>query len=83
MAEWSKTYPDPNAATLNDVANHMDHIRKIAGVDRIGVSGEFDGFTGAVRCLEEVSKYPELFAELLRCCYSRDDLKKIGGQNVP
>ena len=82
MAEWRKTHPDPNAATLNDVADHIDHIRKIAGVDHIGVGGDFDGFTGAVKGLEDVSKYPDLFAELLRRGYSKDDIKKIAGLNV-
>ena len=82
MAEWRKTHPDPNAATLSDVADHIDHIRKIAGVDHIGVGGDFDGFTGAVRGLEDVSKYPDLFAELLRRGYSKNDIKKIAGLNV-
>lgn len=82
MAEWRKTHPDPNAATLSDVADHIDHIRKIIGVDYIGVGGDFDGFTGGVRGLEDVSKYPDLFAELLRRGYSKDDIKKIAGLNV-
>jgi membrane dipeptidase len=82
MAEWRKTHPDLNAATLSDVADHIDHIRKIAGMDHIGVGGDFDGFTGAVKGLEDVSKYPDLFAELLRRGYPKDDLKKIAGLNV-
>ena len=82
MAEWRKTHPDPNAATLSDVADHIDHIRKIVGVDHIGVGGDFDGFAGSVRGLEDVSKYPDLFAELLRRGYSKPDIKKIAGRNV-
>lgn len=82
MAEWRRSHPDPNAATLRDVADHIDHIRKVMGVDHIGVGGDFDGFSGGVRGLEDVSKYPELFAELLRRGYSQEDLKKIAGQNV-
>lgn len=82
MAEWRKTHPDPNAAKLSDVADHIDHIRKIIGVDHIGVGGDFDGFTGGVRGMEDVSKYPDLFAELLRRGYSKDDIKKIAGLNV-
>lgn len=82
MAEWRKTHPDPNAATLSDVADHIDHIRKVIGVDHIGVGGDFDGFTGGVKGLEDVSKYPDLLAELLRRGYSKDDLKKIAGLNV-
>ena len=82
MAEWRKTHPGSDAATLSDVADHIDHIRKVIGVDHIGVGGDFDGFTGGVRGLEDVSKYPDLFAELLRRGYSKDDLKKIAGLNV-
>lgn len=82
MAEWRTTHPDPNAATLSYVADHIDHIRKIIGVDHIGVGGDFDGFSGGVKGLEDVSKYPDLFAELLRRGYSKDDIKKIAGLNV-
>ncbi len=82
MAEWRKTHPDPNATTLSDVADHIDHIRKVIGVDHIGVGGDFDGFTGGVKGLEDVSKYPDLLAELLRRGYSKDDVKKIAGLNV-
>lgn len=82
MAEWRKTHPDPQAATLSDVADHIDHIRKVIGVDHIGVGGDFDGFTGGIKGLEDVSKYPDLLAELLRRGYSQDDIKKIAGLNV-
>jgi len=82
MAEWRKTHPDTNVATLKDVADHIDHIRKVIGVDYIGVGGDFDGFTGGVKGLEDVSKYPDLLAELLRRGYSKDDIKKIAGLNV-
>jgi membrane dipeptidase len=82
MAEWRKTHPDPAASTLRDVADHIDHIRKVIGVDHIGIGGDFDGFTGGVRGLEDVSKYPDLLAELLRRGYSKDDVKKIAGLNV-
>jgi membrane dipeptidase len=82
LAEWRTTNPAPNAATLRDVADHIDHLRKIAGVDHIGIGADFDGFSGAVRGLEDVSKYPDLLAELLRRGYSPEDVKKIAGLNV-
>jgi membrane dipeptidase len=82
LAEWRKTNPDPNAATLSDVADHIDHIRNLIGVDYIGIGSDFDGFNGAVRGLEDVSKYPDLLAELLQRGYSREDVKKIAGLNV-
>jgi membrane dipeptidase len=82
MVEWRKTHPGSDAATLSDVADHIDHIRKVIGVDHLGVGGDFDGFTGGVKGLEDVSKYPDLLAELSRRGYSKDDLKKIAGLNV-
>jgi membrane dipeptidase len=69
-------------ATLSQVADHIDHIRKVAGIDHIGLGGDFDGITDVVQGLEDVSKYPDLTAELLRRGYSDADVKKIIGQNV-
>ena len=69
-------------ATLAQVADHIDHIRKVAGIDHVGIGGDFDGITDVVQGLEDVSKYPDLSAELLRRGYSDADLKKILGQNI-
>lgn len=69
-------------ATLSQVADHIDHIRKVAGIDHIGLGGDFDGITDVVQGLEDVSKYPDLTAELLKRGYSDADVKKIIGQNV-
>ena len=74
--------PTPPKATLAQVADHIDHIRKVAGIDHIGLGGDFDGITQVVTGLEDVSKYPDLTAELLRRGYQDDDLKKILGLNV-
>ena len=82
VAQWRKTHPEPNATTLSDIADHIDHFRKVMGVDHIGIGSDFDGFAGAVKGLEDVSKYPDLLAELLRRGYSEDDVKKIAGLNV-
>ena len=82
IAEWRKTRPKVAPATLKDVADHIDHIRKVAGIDCVGIGSDFDGFNGSVVGLEDVSKYPDLFVELLRRGYSPDDLKKIAGLNV-
>jgi membrane dipeptidase len=70
------------AATISQVADHIDHIRKVAGIDHIGFGGDFDGITDVVQGLEDVSKYPDLTAELMKRGYSDDDLKKILGLNV-
>jgi membrane dipeptidase len=73
--------PAPKA-TLSQVADHIDHIRKVAGIDHIGLGGDFDGITSVVVGLEDVSTYPALSAELLKRGYSDDDVKKIVGLNV-
>lgn len=70
-------------ATVSDVAEHIYHIRKVIGVDHIGVGGDFDGINKTPRGLEDVSKYPELFAELLRSGnWDVLDLKKVAGLNL-
>jgi membrane dipeptidase len=69
-------------ATLSQVADHIDHIRKVAGIDHIGLGGDFDGISDVVAGLEDVSKYPDLTAELLKRGYRDDDVKKILGLNV-
>ncbi len=74
-----KTAPRAN---LKQVADHIDHIRKVAGVNHIGIGSDFDGITTVPQNLEDVSKYPALVAELLQRGYSKDDLRKILGQNV-
>jgi membrane dipeptidase len=74
--------PAPPKATLAQVADHIDHIRKVAGIDHIGLGGDFDGITQVVVGLEDVSKYPDLTAELLKRGYTDNDVKKILGLNV-
>jgi membrane dipeptidase len=81
VAEYRKTHPAPKA-TLSMVADHIDHIRKVAGIDHIGLGGDFDGIDSVIEGLEDVSKYPALTAELLRRSYSDDDVKKILGLNI-
>jgi len=78
---WTAANPAPRA-TITDVADHIDHIRKVAGIDHIGIGSDFDGITQVVQDLDDVSKYPNLTAELLRRGYSDADIKKILGQNV-
>lgn len=78
---WTKGIPAPRA-TIADAADHIDHIRKMAGIDHIGLGGDFDGITSVPDGLEDVSKYPSLTAELLRRGYKDDDVKKILGLNI-
>jgi membrane dipeptidase len=69
-------------ATLAQVADHIDHMRKVAGIDHIGIGSDFDGIDSTPVGLENVSTYPALTAELLRRGYSDDDIRKILGLNV-
>jgi membrane dipeptidase len=78
---WTQSRPRPRA-TLAQVADHIDHIRKVAGVDHVGIGGDFDGIVEVVEGLEDVSTYPALFAELARRGWSDDDLRKLAGENV-
>jgi membrane dipeptidase len=78
---WTAAHPSPKA-TIADVADHVDHIRKVAGIDHIGIGSDFDGITQTIPGLDDVSKYPALTAELLKRGYSDADMKKILGENV-
>ncbi len=78
---WVKAHPAPRA-TVADAADHIDHIKKVAGIDHIGLGGDFDGITSVPDGLEDVSKYPALTAELLRRGYKDDEIKKVLGLNV-
>jgi membrane dipeptidase len=78
---WTKANPAPRAL-VSDAADHIDHIRQVAGIDHIGLGGDFDGITSVPEGLEDVSKYPTLTAELLRRGYKDEDIRKILGLNV-
>jgi membrane dipeptidase len=78
---WTRNNPAPRA-TIADAADHIDHIRKVAGIDHIGLGGDFDGITSVVQGLEDVSTYPALTAELLRRGYSESEIRKINGSNL-
>lgn len=81
FVEWRRANPDPRA-TIGDVADMIDHVRQVAGIDNIGIGSDFDGIGRGPQGLEDVSMFPNLFAELLRRGYSETDLKKIAGQNL-
>ena len=78
---WTAAHPAPDA-TIAEVADHVDHIRKVAGIDHIGIGSDFDGITQTIKGLDNVSTYPALTAELLKRGYSDADLRKILGENV-
>jgi membrane dipeptidase len=81
LEPWAKANPEP-PATLAMVADHIDHVRKIAGIDHIGIGSDYDGIDHGPQGLEDVSTYPALMAELLRRGYSDEDVKKVLGLNL-
>jgi membrane dipeptidase len=78
---WKAAHPRPEA-TLSQVADHFDHVRKVAGVDHVAIGSDFDGITETPVGLEDVSTFPQLFAELIRRGWSDDDLRKLAGKNL-
>ncbi|MEX2435947.1 MAG: dipeptidase, partial [Balneolaceae bacterium] len=81
MDEWEAEHEAPKA-TLEQVADHIDHITNVAGIDHVGIGGDYDGIGSLPTGLEDVSTYPDLFAELLKRGYTDEELKKIAGLNA-
>jgi membrane dipeptidase len=79
--DFVKTRPEP-VATLRQVADHIDHIREVAGTEHVGIGGDYDGTPDQPAGLEDVSCYPALFAELLRRGWSEADCGLLAGGNV-
>ena len=78
--DWRKTHPEPRA-TLAQVADQIEYVRRVAGADHVGIGSDFDGITEVVQGLEDVSTYPVLFAELARRGWPDRDLRKLAGEN--
>ena len=81
MKAWEQARPAP-AATVAQVADHVEHVAKVAGHDHVGIGGDLDGIDAAPAGLGSVSGYPLLFAELIRRGWSDEDLAKLAGRNV-
>ena len=82
MAQWDAANPAPKA-TLGDVADHIEHVRRVAGVDHVGIGSDFDGTDNQLPVgLEDVSTFPALLAELSRRGWSEEDLRKVAGENT-
>jgi membrane dipeptidase len=81
MDAWFEANPGP-PASVSDVADHIDHVRDVAGIDHIGIGSDFDGAPTMPEGLEDVSRYPALFEELATRGYRDEDLMKIAGRNV-
>ena len=81
LAAWRQGRPRPRA-TIKDVADHIDHVRKVAGVNHVGIGSDLDGITETVAGLEDVSTFPVLLAELARRGWTDAELRKLAGENV-
>lgn len=81
LGAWNKVNPMP-LGTIGDVADHIDHIARLIGADHVGLGGDLDGVEATVVGLEDVSKYPALFAELARRGWSQADLEKLSSRNM-
>ena len=81
LEAWQRANPSPRA-TVKDVADHIEHVRKVAGVDHVGIGSDFDGITETPEGLPDVSSYPVLFAELSRRGWTDAELRKLAGENV-
>lgn len=79
--ERQRTHPRPGA-TVSQVADHLDHLREVAGVEHVGLGGDFDGTEQVVDGLEDVSCYPRVLAELAGRGWSETDLAGLTGRNV-
>ena len=77
---WREENPAPKA-TLSQVADHVDHIVAVAGIDHIGLGSDFDGIDEVPVGLEDVSRFPDLVAELLERGHSDEDIRKLAGEN--
>jgi membrane dipeptidase len=81
LERWRAENPPP-IATIGDVADHIEHIRNVAGVDHVGLGSDFDGIPTYVNGLEDVSTFPALLVELARRGWSDEDLRKVAGENL-
>jgi membrane dipeptidase len=80
-AEYTTTHPKP-PAQVSDVVRHVEHVREVAGVEHVGLGGDYDGTDVMPVGLEDVSRYPRLFAALADRGWSEDDLVKLAHRNV-
>jgi membrane dipeptidase len=81
LADWESTHPRP-VVTLAQVADHVDHIRQVAGVDHVGLGSDFDGIEDTPLGLGGVDRYPALLGELIRRGWTDADIAKLAGENV-
>jgi membrane dipeptidase len=80
-SEYRAAHPRPRAST-SQVADHVEHVRDVAGIEHVGIGGDFDGCDDLPDGLEDVAQYPTLFAELLDRGWSEPECRQLAGGNV-
>jgi membrane dipeptidase len=81
LAAWRVSHPAPRA-TLAQVADHLEHVRQVAGIEHVGLGSDFDGIESTPVGLEDVSTFPDLLVELARRGWSDDELRAVAGRNL-
>ncbi len=81
LAAWTAAHPEP-AATIADVVAHIQHVRDVAGIDHVGLGGDYDGVDSLPVGLEGVETYPRLLAALMANGWTEADIRKLAGENV-
>ncbi|GLS00704.1 membrane dipeptidase [Brevundimonas denitrificans] len=81
LVAWAAAHPEP-VATIADVVAHIQHIRDTAGIDHVGLGGDYDGVDSLPVGLEGVDAYPRLLAALMANGWSESDIRKLAGENV-
>ena len=80
MEQWEKDNPEP-VVTIADMADHFDYVKKLIGVDHIGMAGDYDGISFTIKGLENISSFPNLLLELAKRGWTEQELRKITGEN--
>lgn len=78
--QWDEDNPPP-VVTVTDLANHFDYVKKLIGVDYIGMAGDYDGIEYTINEMEDIASYPKLLIELLRRGWTESEIKKITSEN--
>jgi membrane dipeptidase len=81
LEAWQQAHPPP-PVTVRDVAEQIEHVRDVAGIDHVGLGSDFDGIPEAPQGLDGVDKYPALLAELARRGWTDEQLAKVAGANL-
>ena len=81
LAGWKGEHPVPEPS-VGDIADHIEHVKKIAGIDHVGIGSDFDGITSTPIGARGVEAYPVILAELLRRGWSDGEIKKLAGENL-